>query len=591
MPYSSSTSSRTHVVASGSGSLRVAAGLEPPPQEAMTVIKVAIASVVIPENDRVEYALMSGNGTGPQLRCGAGLLPRYGLVRALVLSLCGLLLACSSVDRPKAALKPEFASPTATTERASDVLLAPADDCRETTSLDALGFARRSASCPNAVAEASAPLSTFGSMAEYFGEPAAEDLAAAIRDRLVLQTGCLPIDERTPRGVVVEGLLAAVPDDEVRAAASAAFTSATEADGHCRAGTDQTAWVQASIRAANDFIRVGELLAGAPTSIERPPENCCDGDIVAVTSLLAMASDEIYGTLHERPDEQASEFWDSYAHMSHVRTLLGHGDNPQPDVTTIIMGSSVVARGFEASKLPGVAFNLAMVGTHQPHGAHIADTALRIHPSIDTIIWGQQSSELFTCLDLERRLYAEFVAEREQAFAPLPWVDGIPVDTLLLGRDGAGPNYRGTTLDAAAIQYYGGQTNGDLSPPGEGQSEALVAERLEISIPWWTEQKQFCQDRIGVSLDAATRWEESGRRVILVFWPLSERIRELHPEGLSIHERILADVRGQAEALGFEVLDLSTLLPDEDFYDLTHIDRSGRDTVTAALVSFLEGAQ
>lgn len=502
-------------------------------------------------------------------------------VVGLAIMLGGLVAACGTPDGPTAVLKAEFANPTPTTALVDPrTRVEEADACRDAQSLNELGFLSLPDDCMDR--DDSTP-ETFASMADFVGQPEAEELATVIRDRLVMQTGCLPLDERAMRGSLVDRLLLSLPDAAISDAARTAFVSATEADRHCN--KDQAAWTAASVRAANAFLDVGDLMNPRDVSIERLSEDCCVDDVTPVTSLLAMASDEIYGILHARPDMQAGEFWDAATHLSHVRTMEDYAEDETKAISTIALGSSVVARGFEATKLKD-AFNLGMASSHQPHAVYMADSAFRLHPTIDTIVWGQQSSEMFTCIDLIRQRQGELLDRRSAAFAPLEWAAGIPADTLLLGSGAAAPRYMGTTLDGSAFASYGAHERGDLPPPGEGQVAAAIERRLDGAVEWWA-NKQPCQERTDITLNAATEWIESGRRVILVFWPLSDAIRELHPEGPALHEQILADVRAQAEDRGLEVLDLSELLADEDFADLTHLDRSGRDDVTAALASYL----
>lgn len=508
-------------------------------------------------------------------------------MRLLILGFCAFLVACGSTDRQTAVLKPEFVNPTPTVGFAeSRAQVAEEDPCNGAPSLDDLGFVRLPDGCSTLEIDPNAPV--YATLAEYVGQPEAIDLAAMVRDRLVMQTGCLPLDERAPRSVLVERLLEALPDQAIREAVRTGFVTAAEADTHCN--VDQAAWTRASLRTVDQFLRVGELLDEVTARVERPAADCCDADVTAVTSLLAMASDEIYATLRVRPDKQASEFWDSYAHLHHVRTMSAFAADETKTISTIVLGSSVVARGIEAAVLPET-YNLGMQGTHQPHAVYTAEAALRLHPGIDTIVWGQQSSEMFGCIDRISDNQRALLERRNNAFAPVVWTAGFPADDILLGTGTAAPKYQGTKLDAAAIEAYSRYEAGDLSPPGEGPKQEAVDERLETAVDWWTAEKQLCQSRIDIALNAGAEWVASGRRVVLVFWPLSPTIRSLHPDGPELHDRILDDVRAQAEAKGIEVLNLSTLLPDEDFLDLTHLDLSGLNDVTAAVGSYLsEGA-
>lgn len=508
-----------------------------------------------------------------------------------LLVLCTAVSSCGRSDSTvKAVLKPEFAvTPTATSEPAvadrasSRVEPEPSDDaCTESLNLDALGFVVAPPDCEEQTSIPSP--ASYATMEEFFGEDDAENLAAAVRDRLVMQTGCLPPEEREWRGEDVDSLIAAVPDAAIGESLRVGFRASTEADTYCN--IDKDAWIEASQRSVEAFRDVHHLLVASDEPLPEPDDACCPTDVSVITSRLAMASDDIYTVMNERTQRQSSEFWRTDTHLHHVRELHDYVPGTDRPITTVFLGSSVVIGGVN-TRVVEDSYNLGIQALQQPDAEYIAEAAMSVIPEIETIVWGQTSKEFMGCIDLIESQFAEFKELRESAFDPVEWVSDIPTEERLLGQGADAPRYVGTTIDASVVLHHGDKPYGDLGVRPEGPDAEKVAARLEWAVPLWEKAPQPCQERMDLMLQPAARWAAEGKRVVLVFWPLPEQIRQLHPEGNEIHETALADVRAQAEALDIEVLDLSTLVPETGFYDLSHLGESGRIAVTEAIISYL----
>ena len=517
----------------------------------------------------------------------------FGIVLALfVVALALVISACgSSPPDIEVVLKPNY-EPTPTPTRVPLLVTGTAratgekvDDCASSPEIDDLGFLRTPDDCYETLD--AQQMGSYPTLADFVDSPEAQTLAVAVRDRAIVQTGCAPAADRTERSRDVEMALGAIPEVPLREAFRGVFASISQADAACP--NDQATWTAQSVDVANRLFETVALLAPDSPKPEPLLTDCCAENITVLTSRLSAANDQIYGIVTARPDKEATEFWSSYAHYHHVRQMRQYAVEERA-ISTIFLGSSVVARGVFAGDIAG-SYNLGIEGRHQPSAHLLATTAQSLHSSVDTIVWGQQTSELFNCIDLVLARFDRLTTARANAFVHVPWLDGIDVDDLLLGSDRAAPTYGNSNLDAVASSVYGTIENGDLTPPGEGPVPDAVAARLEAAREWWTAGKQPCQDRIDLVLTPAASWEAAGKRVVLVFWPLSETIRSLHPEGIGIHERLIDNVREQAESQGIEVLDLSDLLPDDDFVDLTHIDKSGQGDITRTLGEYLAVAE
>jgi hypothetical protein len=81
--------------------------------------------------------------------------------------------------------------------------------------------------------------------------------------------------------------------------------------------------------------------------------------------------------------------------------------------------------------------------------------------------------------------------------------------------------------------------------------------------------------------------QQSGVAVVVVVLPMSDLMSELVPGGRPAVDAVIDDYQAMSLELGARLIDLSRLVPDDDFADITHVRASGRDLITAALIDEL----
>ena len=301
---------------------------------------------------------------------------------------------------------------------------------------------------------------------------------------------------------------------------------------------------------------------------------------------LSAAIDELELALVERPIQTSSRQWYNADHLNQtieMERLVTSGQ--LPDVT--LVGSSIAKFGFDPrqleDRLGGVVWNAA-IGAMTPVVASGWDRQMRarLAPPPSTVIRALGWFEDFGSCSTE--MLDAFMVDLDQssvAFDSLAFLDDVPGPARIFG--GVPESYDGPFLAASR----------ELMPAGsrgriiiDDQPSGFPASVRDIY------RSNFRDDvRCGLVRDAVIEWVETwqreGARVVVVAMPTSRELIDLHPEGQSAVDGIVADYRARVTEAGGEFLDLTDVVGPQQLRDLTHVNATGRQLVSEALADFL----
>lgn len=302
----------------------------------------------------------------------------------------------------------------------------------------------------------------------------------------------------------------------------------------------------------------------------------------------ASANDALIAQIGSQEDPAlASEFWYHANHLGHwleVQRLVA-ADDP-PDI--LVAGSSTSQWGFDpvviSDRTGRSTMNISLPAATTPALAPWIDQ-VRTRTGASTVVVGISVYEDFrACAPTEattERVAATFAAQRE-AFAPLAGLADVePADRLT----GGGTGYPSNAVLAAHVQGFegtrGAVTGSDTAPEGLVEQQRQTHRSRFATVEQCTALRQNTISTLGTLRD-------DGVQVILVALPLADEYVEFHPEGRAGFDLITAEYAESADGLDITFLDLTDAVPAENFRDLTHVDKTGRDTVTNAVIEALE---
>lgn len=495
---------------------------------------------------------------------------RVGLVlRLAVIALfVGLVGACGRDVPPTPVVKATPASDAAAST-GSAVDRADSEDPAETVSAEN--------------GDADEGISTFVPVDEL-GEIASAAISGAIRDRLVLTSGCADVDlsrvELTDPADARDAIELLPPD--VREPLEEAFDHLADADAACN---DRTQWVPAVQQAMEAFETFGSLIGAVPPAddnVEAPD------DLTVVSAQAANLVDRLNAVLRGRNPLQSSDLWFSASHLAHIDGLrsvvAGNADPP----TMLVLGSAVVARGIDPQELSSATrtdvVSFALIGATMPVHVVLADQALTIAPTIDEVVWGLSSHPFHSCRPTNSNAIDAVRAMQDASFGGVQDLTSRPFYERLLGPVGEGA-YGISPLTRAVEQFHGEWDRG-ATLPFEGIDEARASAQRDGFVNDYA-APQLCDEGFDSLADGVGRWRQAGIDVTVFVPPLSDALVAIHPDGRSGHDAVIERMRSAVERSGGRFADLSSAVDDDGFFDLTHVNSSGRVTFTAALGELL----
>lgn len=482
-----------------------------------------------------------------------------GLV--LVFVLIAALSSCGGETPPAARLRPEVAADASSTPQTtvtSDPAVAPT-------------FAPTSEPEPTPSSVTFAAVATID---EVPGSESGRHLATAIRDRLILQTGCGGTQLDPSTVAALASLPEAEPFDHLRSYFSAQDVADQTCFGDLERWQDATRGVVAHLQAYEKAI----------TGASSPPPS---GTATEFTSTTVTLYDRVYGLLTGRNGLQGSDLWFSSWHFAAVRGLREDVANGQPP-DALVMGSSVMARGVDVPLLRDLTgrqlASVAITGMGERDSVAMIDDILTFVSPSD-IIWGISASTFFTaCRGNTAPRAAPAIELRREAFGPVAALGDTSDLDRVLG-DAAAPTYGDSPLSRNASYYFPEWVHGDAEAFVGTDPERMQSQ--EDALKPGFESPTTCPNQAAVIAGAVERWEEAGIDVTVVLTPMRPRLIALHPAGMTGYDPVVAAVSEITLEGDAEFADLTEAIADSDFYDLTHLDATGRDAFSRLLAEVL----
>lgn len=434
-------------------------------------------------------------------------------------------------------------------------------------------------------------------LADFVGSDEAFVLADGLRDRLILQLGCA--DAVPPDGVVrptkmsFAAAIATVPSDAAQGFLRDAISAVEAADAACN--SDQETWIAETRSALTHLLKFESALGSTPTSafiIEPTVDDL--GDLSLVTADVAIVVDRLFAGLTGRNPVQASNLWFSSGHLGHVRGLRKLLVEDQP-IEGLVLGDSTAALGINPHDLSqavgaqfanvainGARLNVQIATTNQLLDVARSSASDETGP-IDTLVWFVQTLSFIRACPTSDLGMGQILASQEAAFSPVSWLDAYsPIDRLL-GVDAAEPRYRGTQIDDDTYRQFNTWDYGTKDPI------TLLAPELEAnqSKVWAAvlEAEEICRSELRRIDEAIAQWEREGLDVIVLVPPISEDMAAVSPNGWTVHDEVITELRKVTAANGAELVDASQVVGEENFRDLIHIVEAGKPAVLDALVA------
>ena len=422
----------------------------------------------------------------------------------------------------------------------------------------------------------------------------------------LLASGC---GNATAPTATIADALAAVPDRALRADAERALEAAAESVRRCAepvgwaAATDAASaavddlteaarqfgpgWVDtSSARTVADEIR--DLLI-LQRGCSRGFESVTEAERAAALAAAGRAggaNDDLHLTLTGADTRTGTEFWFHADQIGHTLELVRLVDEAGP-VEVLIVGSSTSKRGFDpvrmTAELDRSTTNVAVAGLFPATMAPWVETALVLSAAPASVVIGVSSFQDFLgCSDDQVEAARRTGSLQEEAFAPLAGLAGLPGAARLVG----GP---ARTYDSAALaEYQASPGDRGLVPSPDVADQTAIARQLDLYRPQ-LQRGVYCDRNAEAIGDTARNLLARGIDVLVVSLPISPAMAELHDAGRAGHQTAIDSYRRAATDAGARWLDLTDLLDEGHFIDLTHATATGRDLITDATISALTG--
>jgi len=316
-------------------------------------------------------------------------------------------------------------------------------------------------------------------------------------------------------------------------------------------------------------------------------------ELVEVANELAVMADFTRSALTQDGSQPgSSELWKSPMEYGRARDLWAYAAQGV-EFHTVFTGSSLVYAGLDPAVYEAetglAAYNAALPAAGPEELAAFLEDLVLPAARPQRIIFGLAPRDFATvgtatfCGD-DLADYLEARSVREAAFAAIPWFEGVPTHSLLLGspvlHEPPHPvpmhfRYRN------AFSLLGDRTRyPTLNKKRLAEAEAILDERQS--------QYMFCGDRLEALQSLIADLTERGIEVVVVAMPVSSFRVDPLPGGRGQMEEIM-DMVGVAalDAGASQYLDFKDLLSDDQFYDLTHPDLEASHQLTRAVAAAL----
>ncbi|MGI9603694.1 MAG: hypothetical protein ACR2QE_17555 [Acidimicrobiales bacterium] len=423
----------------------------------------------------------------------------------------------------------------------------------------------------------------------YLSSVSADVLAAGLRDRVVMQSGCAsstppdgdpPVDRNEIR-IAIETL----PTAELEEQLVSILVMMGESDQAC---DDPTEWSFRSFLIASALDEFQLAMSGLdPLSVMAGvayPEGDPDRVAQATASILAGVNDQVFHVLTARRSGiDSSELWFSAAHLGHLRGVRALAAFVgAPEVVTI--GSSVVALDIDPGQLQDeigqTTVNTGLVGASLEEQIVWATGDLRDAATPDTVIWGVTSRPFNYCPADTLEDAERIQARADAAFSGVASVGSAAKGDRLLG-PAVAPTYPANRFTLAFDALYPTWEQGTYVTRDSFNQDAADAQRGGFS----ADPTGPCEEEHGAFERAVAELIEAGTNVIVVAMPVPDTFRSLRSDAAELDRQALDRLATEADAAGAAWLDLSRAAPDEDFIDLVHLGASGRTSFTTLLAA------
>jgi hypothetical protein len=335
--------------------------------------------------------------------------------------------------------------------------------------------------------------------------------------------------------------------------------------------------------AALTTVLAGRLVDAKPTV----PDDIDPVTLAGTTERALAVNDDVFAALTGYPARAGSEMWyssEQYGHTRRLSTLAALGDSPD----VVFIGSSVMLNAAIPEQFTDddgrASYNVSLPASFPEHLDPWEREVVAIADP-DVVVWGVEPRMVRPEVDDPAACAGdggrfESAADlRGSAFAPVDVLGGVPEPSLFFGDPvSVEPAYVSALHRhyAQRLTEGGGRARRPLQLGGIERARDALAESMSSFF--------VCEERLEQFAGAVSWLAQQGIEVVVVATPFSDFRATAFPGGRDQMNGVLARIEEAANAAGAAgFIDLSDLIPDDQFRDLSHVGDEGAEAFTARL--------
>jgi hypothetical protein len=317
------------------------------------------------------------------------------------------------------------------------------------------------------------------------------------------------------------------------------------------------------------------------TTVPGPPVE----SLLSTANRVIDVNNRLYHHLHGGGDIlRTPAYWTSSDHAGRHGDMANAVANGGFEV--VMIGSSIVVNGFDPVLFTELdnrtAFNAGLAAMGPERLSIWLESVLRLTDP-DLVVYGVAPRDIRSrnrvegaCTDsVDDWEWSERL--RTEAFAPVDALNGLWWEHLLFGDP---VHFEAPPLYRSEFNEFGGRRAYNQ------MSEAEILQAAANSA--WTGPLETCPERFEALAANVERLYASGITTVVVFMPMSSTRVGMFEGGRAEVDAILAEMEAVVTAAGATaVLDMSAVVPDDQFRDLNHTNRTGARTFTDELAARL----
>lgn len=302
--------------------------------------------------------------------------------------------------------------------------------------------------------------------------------------------------------------------------------------------------------------------------------------------VVDVALGPVYVAQNELPNNVRSELWFTTTHRNNTELLIGLARRDDDQRAIFATGTSIMKSAIDEAQLAQLTqtsiANLGIAGAHGlGHLGYIETDVLPVSNPGTVVVELSYFFSHRSCTNARAALFAESIRLRDTLLEGNAFTTALSSHDLLI-RTSDVTNELNVIGDPAGLWHY---PNRDLGVEKVATPDELAnfAQRMSDDGP------SRCDALLSQLPQTLAATASSSGRTVLLLLPIPPTIYGADPAWTAEFDQFRADLVSLAAASGVELLDLSTLLTDDQFRDFAHMNDKGRAVVTEQVAALLNG--